>query len=124
MIVLVIDDDTAMTDLVKLLLRPAFPEVVAVNSGTEGLRLIRENDPDAVILDLMMPDLDGREICLAARQTSDVPILILSALDTPGMVADALNAGADDYLIKPVTQNMLITHVTKLLQKKRSRRAN
>jgi two-component system, OmpR family, response regulator len=64
-----------------------------------------------VILDLMMPGKNGWQVCAEARAFSSVPILILSALDSPGNVASALDAGADDYLIKPVPSNVLIAHL-------------
>jgi two-component system KDP operon response regulator KdpE len=73
--------------------------------------------PDVIILDLMMPDMDGYEVCAKIRDFSIVPILVLSALDMPGMVSKALDAGADDYLIKPVTSSILIAHLNNLVRR-------
>jgi DNA-binding response OmpR family regulator len=89
-------------------------EVYIANTGEEGIRLIENVDPDVVILDLMMPGMDGLHVCTRVRSFSNVPILVLSALDSPGMVASALDAGADDYLVKPVPSGVLIAHLLTL----------
>ncbi len=115
--VLVIDDDPAFTDLLKILLEPASSNVIAANCGVDGIDLAKTDLPDIIILDLMMPEMDGWEVCRSIREFSPVPILILSALDSPGMVAAALDAGADDYLIKPVTSGVLIAHINKLIRR-------
>jgi DNA-binding response OmpR family regulator len=117
--VLAIDDDPAMTELLILLLRTRGFDVFTANSGEEGLRKARELDPDVVILDLMMPGVDGWKVCSEVRKFSATPILVLSALDAPGMVASALDAGADDYLIKPVPSSVLIAHLHNLARRSR-----
>jgi two-component system KDP operon response regulator KdpE len=117
--ILVIDDDPAMTDLLKLLLEPASTAVLTTNSGPEGILLARTERPDVIILDLMMPDMSGWQVSKAVREFSKVPILILSALDSPGLVAAALDAGADDYLIKPVPSNVLVAHINNLVRRNR-----
>jgi len=117
--ILVIDDDPAMTELLKLLLEPTQADLLTSNSGEEGVRLVKEQTPDIVILDLMMPKVDGWQVCKAIREFSSMPILVLSALDSPGVVATALDAGADDYLIKPVPSGVLIAHINNLLKRKR-----
>lgn len=115
--IIVIDDDPAMTELLQLLLQPASSEIFTANSGPVGIDLIKNKNPDVVILDLMMPDMDGWQVCKRVREFSDIPILVLSALDNPGVVAEALDAGADDYLIKPVASGVLIAHINKLLRR-------
>lgn len=115
--ILVIDDDPAMTDLLKVLLAPTGALILAALSGQDGLSQISQHNPDIIILDLMMPEVDGWKVCETVRQTSKTPILILSALDNPGTVAAALDAGADDYLIKPVTSGVLIAHINKLVRR-------
>jgi len=115
--ILVIDDDSAMTDLLKLILISSDAEVETANTGTEGLKKIKELSPSIVILDLMMPDMDGWQITSEIRKFSSVPILILSVIDNPGLVARALDAGADDYLIKPAARNMLIAHINNLTRR-------
>ena len=117
--ILVIDDDPAMTDLLKLLLEPASSDILTANSGPDGILLAQTKTPDVIILDLMMPDMNGWQVCKAVREFSKVPILILSALDSPGLVAAALDAGADDYLIKPVPSNVLMAHIQNLVRRTR-----
>lgn len=112
--IVVIDDDTAMTDLLQILLETETVEVFAVNSGQNGVAKTKQIDPDLIILDLMIPDVDGWQICKQIRNFSSAPILILSALNSPGLIAEALDAGADDYLIKPVTKSMLLARVNRL----------
>ncbi|HNA90330.1 MAG TPA: response regulator, partial [Anaerolineales bacterium] len=77
--ILVIDDDVAITELMTMLLKTFGFDVIATNDGAEGIKLARENTPNVVLLDLMMPDVDGWQVCKAIRQVSNVPILILSA---------------------------------------------
>ena len=112
--ILTIDDDPAITDLLSVILRANGFEVLIANSGQDGLRIIKEKSPKLVILDLMMPDMDGWQVCKAVRSFSSVPILILSALDDPSVVASILDAGADDYLVKPVPSAVLVAHLNKI----------
>jgi DNA-binding response OmpR family regulator len=121
---LVIDDDSAVTDLLSLLLKSNGFEVSATNNSTEGLTTIRENPPDVVILDLMMPEMDGWQICKAVREFSQVPIIILSALNDPSMIASVLDAGADDYLTKPTPSRVLIAHINRLVNRTGSLNSN
>lgn len=118
--ILVIDDDPAMTELLKILLQSLCASVLTAFNGQQGIALCQKEKPDVVILDLMMPDPDGWQVCKTIRQFSQVPILILSALDNPGLIAKALDAGADDYLIKPVSSSMLIAHIQNLLRRSRA----
>lgn len=115
--VLTIDDDTAITELLAMLLRTHGYEVKTVNSGEEGVEAIKKYNPHVVVLDLMMPGLDGWQVCKTVREFSNVPIVILSALDDPAMIASALDAGADDYLIKPVSSSILVAHLNRLIRR-------
>ncbi len=115
--ILVIDDDTAITELLSMLLRTHGFEVMTSNSGCEGIQLVRDTDPSVVLLDLMMPDKDGWEVCRAVRTFNNVPILILSAINDPSMIASVLDAGADDYLVKPVPSGTLVAHIKKLMRR-------
>ena len=115
--VLAIDDDTAMTDLLTMLLQSNGFKVTATNSGEEGVQLVKEESPDIIILDLMMPSMDGWQTCKAVRAFSNVPIIVLSALNNPRMVASALDAGADDYLVKPVPSSILVAHINNLARR-------
>jgi DNA-binding response OmpR family regulator len=115
--VLTIDDDLAMAELLAVLLKAQGFDASISTNGLEGIKMIREASPDLVILDLMMADLDGWEVCKRVREFSNVPILVISALDSPGMVASALDAGADDYLIKPVPSGVLVAHLNTLTRR-------
>ena len=115
--VLVIDDDSAVTDLLSLLLKSQGFEVAATNSSIDGLSMIRQASPDVVVLDLMMPEMDGWQICKTVREFSQVPIIILSALNDPSMIASVLDAGADDYLTKPTPSRVLIAHINRLVHR-------
>ena len=115
--VLTIDDDPSMTDLLTLLLKTHGLDAYIANSGEEGLQMIHKVSPDVVILDLMMSGMDGWQVCRQVRSFSVVPILILSALDTPGLVARALDGGADDYLVKPVPSGILVAHLNNLIRR-------
>jgi DNA-binding response OmpR family regulator len=115
--ILVIDDDTAVTDLLSALLRSQGFDVTAMNSSTDGLNTARQAQPDLIILDLMMPEMDGWEVCRAVRAFSQVPIIVLSALNDPSMVASVLDAGADDYLTKPTPSRILVAHINRLLRR-------
>jgi len=115
--ILVIDDDPAMTELLSLVLASTKAQVFTSNSGEEGLKLVKEHDPDIVLLDLMMPKMDGWQVTENIRSISSVPILILSVMDNPGLVARALDKGADDYLVKPVPTGILIAHINNLTRR-------
>jgi len=119
MVILVIDDDPALTDLLKLMLEPIYTNVVTTNNASEGIELAKRLSPDIIILDLMMPLINGWEACQAIREFSATPILMLSALDNPSLVAQALNAGADDFLVKPAASNILVAHLNKLMRRNR-----
>ena len=115
--ILVVDDDTGMSDLVTILLTPAFSEVIVANSAPDGIRLAHEENLSAILLDLLLPEMQGWEVCRAIRKFSNVPILILSAIDAPEIVAEALDNGADDYLTKPVSSNTLIARLNRLVRR-------
>jgi len=115
--ILAIDDDTAMTELLTLLLKSHKYTIETANSGQEGIDLIPKIKPDIILLDLMMPEMDGWETCQKIRSFTNTPIVILSALNNPGMVAKALDAGADDYLIKPVPSSILTAHIENLARR-------
>ncbi len=114
--ILVIDDDLAITDLMSMLLKTHGFEVFTTNSGSDGIRLVKEVLPNVVLLDLMMPDLDGWQVSKAIRAFSNVPILILSAINDPAMVASVLDAGADDFLVKPVPSSVLVANIRKMVR--------
>jgi DNA-binding response OmpR family regulator len=115
--VLVIDDDPAMTDLLRIILSSYQMEVRVVNDGQAGIDCLVNYKPSIIILDLLMPELDGWKVCQRIKEVYQIPILILSAVDSPSMIAEALDAGADGYLIKPVTTTSLIAHINNLVKR-------
>jgi len=118
--ILVIDDDTAITELMSMLLKTFGFEVLTTNIGAEGVKIAQTESPSVILLDLMMPDMDGWQVCKAIRQSSNVPILILSAINDPRMVASVLDVGADDFLVKPVPSGVLVANIKKLLRRNTS----
>jgi two-component system response regulator MtrA len=115
--ILTIDDDPAMTELLSLLLRSHGMDVVACNDGERGIQLARTESPDLILLDMMMPGTDGWKVCRTIRAFSKVPIAILSALDESLVISSALDAGADDYLVKPIPSGVLIAHINNLTRR-------
>jgi len=116
--VLLIDDDPDLAIMLRTLLRGQDIQIRAVFSGEEGVEACRDEQPDVIILDLLMPSMDGWEVCERIREFCDVPILILSAIGSPGSVARALDAGADDYLIKPVHASLLASRLRTLMRRR------
>ena len=115
--ILVVDDDRKITALLRRTLAYEGYQVELAGDGKQGLLNAREYPPDLVILDVMMPEIDGLEVCRRLRAGSAVPILMLTARDeVPDRVA-GLNAGADDYLIKPFALEELIARVHALLRR-------
>lgn len=115
--ILIIDDDLGMTDMLSMLFKSASPAVFTANSGTKGIELAREHQPDIIILDLLMPEMYGWDVCKQIRTFSDAPILILTSVDSSGVIVQALDAGADDYLTKPVSSGTLTAHINNLLRR-------
>lgn len=115
--ILLIDDDPELPLMLRTMLRDQDMQIRPVYSGEDGVAACREAAPDVVILDLLLPGMDGWEVCQELRTFSDVPILILSALGAPGCVARALDAGADDYLIKPVHASLLASRIRTLVRR-------
>lgn len=121
--VLIIDGDASMTEMLRLILEPNDFNIFAENSGPAGIEAAQRLDPDIIILDLLMQGMDGWDICHKIREFSNVPILVLSAVNKPGYVAKALDSGADDYLLKPMPSNVLIAHLKKLTRRAKAERS-
>ena len=115
--VLVIDDDEAITTALRRALSFSGYLVDAANDGDEGLRRVRDARPDLVILDILMPGIDGFEVCRRIRQADEVPILMLTARDDVADRVRGLDSGADDYLIKPFAPDELLARVRALLRR-------
>ncbi len=118
--ILVIDDDPAVTSLLKRGLSYEGFAVETAGSGAEGLAIARERPADLVILDVMMPGLGGFEVLQRLRAADErLPILLLTAKDAPADQVQGLGSGADDYIIKPFTFEVLLARVHALLRRQR-----
>jgi len=115
--VLLVDDDVMITSPLARALTQAGYHVSVANNGREGLALAQQGDPDVVILDVMMPQMDGWDVCRALRQKSTVPILMLTALGDEVDRILGLELGADDYLTKPFSTRELIARLKALLRR-------
>jgi two-component system KDP operon response regulator KdpE len=117
--ILAIDDDYVLLQVIRRSLETAGYEVATAFNGQSGLQQIREDTPHVVILDLMMPELDGWETCRRIRDISTVPIIMLTALESPQDVVKGLQLGADDYLVKPFHPQELQARVEAVLRRVR-----
>jgi two-component system KDP operon response regulator KdpE len=117
--ILVVDDDKFLQNLMQRLLRAEGYVVHMASTGEEGLSLFHQVAPDLVILDVMMPDMDGWEVCRRLRQVSPVPIIFLTALNSEQNLVDGLVKGGDDYLAKPFSAPELKARVAALLRRAR-----
>lgn len=115
--VLVVDDDAATVDLVKAYLQRDGYRVLVAYDGHEALRLAREGRLDLIVLDLMLPGIDGLEICRTLRAESDVPIIMLTARTTDQDKLTGLGLGADDYVTKPFDPRELAARVKAVLRR-------
>ena len=115
--VLVVDDDRTVREVVASYLRAAGHEVDEADDGVAGLDLMRRVPADLVVLDLMMPAMDGREMCRRLRAAGDVPVIMLSALATEESRVDGFELGADDYVTKPFSPRELVLRVESLLRR-------
>jgi DNA-binding response OmpR family regulator len=105
--ILVIDDEGGMLDLLKQAFGRSGVQVLTALNGQEGLQKFFAQQPDLVILDLMLPDMHGWEVCRQIRRLSDVPLIILSVLNKEEEIISGLDCGADDYVTKPFSLRVL-----------------
>ena len=115
--VLVVDDDKNICELLKLYLNKEGFETYFAYDGSEAVTSAKENEPDIIILDVMMPVINGWEACKLIRQFSDVPIIMLTALDTTENKVQGLNVGADDYIVKPFEPVEVIARINAHLRR-------
>jgi DNA-binding response OmpR family regulator len=115
--ILIIDDDQDLARIVQLSLDREGYQTVIATSGLEGLQEAYRVQPDLVILDIMMPGMDGWEVCRRLGEMSNVPILMLTAKGTEADIVKGLQIGADDYLTKPFSVTELIARIQALLRR-------
>jgi DNA-binding response OmpR family regulator len=115
--VLVVEDETSIASFVALYLKNAGYKIRTVGTGQEALEGLANERPDLVVLDLMLPDIDGIEVCRRIRRSSDVPILMLTARDEDVDKIIGLEVGADDYLTKPFNPRELVARVKSILRR-------
>jgi DNA-binding response OmpR family regulator len=121
-LVLVVDDDPKIAQLVALYLQRAGFETAIAADGLTALRLMREREPVLIVLDVMLPDLNGHAVAQVAREEGAIPILMLSALGSTQHRVNGLEAGADDYLPKPFAPSELVARVRSVLRRARPAR--
>ena len=115
--ILVVDDDPKITQLLKRALSLEGYAVLTASSGAAGLEELRLNNPDLVVLDVLMPGIDGIEVCRRIRMDGDTPVLLLTAKDEVADRVKGLDSGADDYLVKPFALEELLARIRVLLRR-------
>jgi phosphate regulon transcriptional regulator PhoB len=115
--ILVVDDEDAVRELIELYLKKESFQVLHARDGKEALRLNGEHHPDLIILDLMLPELDGWEVCRQIRAGSKVPIIMLTARAEEVDRIVGLELGADDYVVKPFSPRELVARVKAILRR-------
>jgi DNA-binding response OmpR family regulator len=112
-----VDDDDALLELMEQTLSLAGGQIYTAINGPEGLKQFYIHQPDLVLLDIMMPGIDGFETCRLIRQSSNVPIIMLTALGREKDIVHAFNCGADDYISKPFLPNVLVVRIEAALRR-------
>lgn len=115
--ILVVDDDVKTVVLVKLYLERDGYKVLTAYDGVEGLRLAEECHPDLIVLDIMLPEMDGLEVCRTLRSETNVPIIMLTARATEDDKLTGLDIGADDYVAKPFSPKELAARIRAIFRR-------
>ncbi|HEX6387057.1 MAG TPA: response regulator [Anaerolineae bacterium] len=115
-VILVIDDNPQMAKLIQEMVQLAGYQTEVAFSGLEGLDKAREGMPDLILVDLMMPDMDGWEVYDQLREFSSIPVIFVTAYDTPKNEARALEMGAEGFLGKDLTPMQLVQHIQFVLE--------
>jgi DNA-binding response OmpR family regulator len=115
--VLIVDDDSDTIELVKRILRLSDFDVASAKSGYEAFSITEKIQPDIILLDLMMPEIDGRATLKKLREVTNSPIVILSALNSKDNIVELLNLGGDDYITKPFHRDELVARLHAVLRR-------
>lgn len=115
--ILIIEDDVKTANLIKLYLQQQHYTVQIAYDGREGLMLARDYQPDLIVLDLMLPHVDGLDICRILRQDTDIPMIMLTARSTEDDILIGLELGADDYITKPFSPREVVARVKTVLRR-------
>lgn len=118
--ILVVDDEMPIVELIKYNLRKEGFSVITADNGATALRYAREKNPDLIILDLMLPDMSGYEICKTIKDnptTTDIPIIFVTAKDDDKDIVKGLELGAEDYVTKPFSPRVLLARVNRALKR-------
>jgi DNA-binding response OmpR family regulator len=115
--VLLIDDDVNILDITGAAFRQAGAEVITAANGVEGVRRLYDHRPDLVILDIIMPKMDGWETCRQIRLLSDIPVIMLTSLKSDEEMIRGLDSGADDFVSKPFATDILLARVRAVLRR-------
>lgn len=115
--VLIVDDDPHIRELVRVFLEEAGMETMEAEDGVEALEILEHKPADLVILDIMMPNMDGWELCRELRQLYDMPLLMLTAKGETKQIVKGFDLGTDDYLVKPFEPAELVARVKALLKR-------
>jgi DNA-binding response OmpR family regulator len=118
-VVVVVEDDPAIAGLVDLYLRREGFRPLTAATAQRGLELVAQHEPALAVLDVGLPDMDGFEVCQRLRDTSDVPVLFLTARDDEVDRLTGFDVGADDYVLKPFSPRELVARVTAILRRAR-----
>lgn len=118
--ILIIDDEPVMLDLLSLYLSPLGYRCIKVDSGLKGIKYLEENNVDLILLDIMMPEMDGWETCKEIRNHWDTPIIMLTARDSKEDIVKGLKGGADDYISKPFDEEELVARIEAVLRRQKN----
>lgn len=121
--ILIVDDEPGIRQLIRLFLERHHYEVIEAKNGEEGLEIFQNISVDLIVLDLMLPDIYGMDICKKIRATSTVPIIMLTAVHGEMNVVLGFEAGADDYVEKPFSPQVLLSRIQAILKRRKAQEA-
>lgn len=115
--VLIVDDDADTIELIKRILRLSDFDVASARNGMDAISIVEKIQPDIILLDLMMPDIDGKTTLKNLREITQSPVIVVSALSSKDSIVDLLNSGSDDYVTKPFHRDELIARIHAVLRR-------